>query len=239
MPARWVQALLEVQATDLRIRDLETRMSLLPGELTKLKEKRDKVAAGTAAAADAARKIERAIKANESEIARLTEESKKLQQQSAMVKKNIEYQAMLNTIALNKNKIGDLEGKVLELMDQFEAAKVNYRKVKTANDATIQTIRGEFEELVAFAGEVKEEIKKLRESRPGMIRFVDNDTLGRYNALLGGKNGGTPLVKVENGICGSCHLRVSPQVMNDISKGAVTYCANCQHLLYDDEAQPE
>ena len=142
MPARWVQALLEVQATDLRIRDLETRMSLLPGELTKLKEKRDKVAAGTAAAADAARKIERAIKANESEIARLTEESKKLQQQSAMVKKNTEYQAMLNTIALNKNKIGDLEGKVLELMDQFEAAKVNYRKVKTANDATIQTIRG-------------------------------------------------------------------------------------------------
>ena len=231
MPARWVQALLEVQATDLRIRDLETRMSLLPGELTKLKEKRDKVAAGTAAAADAARKIERAIKANESEIARLTEESKKLQQQSAMVKKNTEYQAMLNTIALNKNKIGDLEGKVLELMDQFEAAKVNYRKVKTANDATIQTI--------AFAGEVKEEIKKLRESRPGMIRFVDNDTLGRYNALLGGKNGGTPLVKVENGIRGSCHLRVSPQVMNDISKGAVTYCANCQHLLYDDEVQPE
>lgn len=237
MPAKWVKSLLEIQSVDLKIRDLEKRLSMLPGELTRLKDKRDQISAETAASAEAARKIDRAIKANESEIARLNDECKKLQQQSAMVKKNTEYNAMLNSIAANKQKIGDLEEKVLELMDQFEAAKKNYRKTKTANDAAIQNLRGEFEELVAFAGELKEEVKLLQDRRPGLVQTVERGIFERYSALLRSKNSGSPLAKVENGICGNCHLRVSPQVMNDISKGAVTFCANCQHLLYDEEFQ--
>ena len=119
MPAKWVQSLLELQANDLRIRDLEQRMKLLPSEMNELKAKRDRLVASTAAAAEAAHKVEREIKSAESEIARLTDESRKLQQQSAMVKKNTEYQAMLNTVALNKNKIGKLEGDVSELLDKF------------------------------------------------------------------------------------------------------------------------
>ena len=51
-----------------------------------------------------------------------------------------------------------------------------------------------------------------------------------------GKNAGAPLVKIENGICGNCHLRVTPQAMNAIQKGVVTYCDNCQHIIYDEEA---
>ena len=118
MPAKWVQSLLELQANDLRIRDLEQRMKLLPSEMNELKAKRDRLVASTAAAAEAAHKGEREIKSAESEIARLTDESRKLQQQSAMVKKNTEYQAMLNTVALNKNRIGKLEGDVIELLDK-------------------------------------------------------------------------------------------------------------------------
>ena len=90
MPAKWVQSLLKLQANDLRIRDLEQRIKLLPSEMNALKAKRDQLVASTAAAAEAAHKVEREIKSAESEIARLTDESRKLQQQSAMVKKNTE-----------------------------------------------------------------------------------------------------------------------------------------------------
>ena len=128
MPAKWVQSLLKLQANDLRIRDLEQRMKLLPSEMNALKAKRDQLVASTSAAAEAAHKVEREIKSAESEIARLTDESRKLQQQSAMVKKNTEYQAMLNTVALNKNRIGKLEGDVIELLDKFEEEKARYHK---------------------------------------------------------------------------------------------------------------
>ena len=233
MAAKWVEALLALQTVDQKIQDLEQRMTLLPKEMASLKAKRDAAVAATHAAAQDARRIEAEIKNGEAEIARLREESRKLQQQSALVKKNTEYQAMLSTIALNEKHIGEIESRILVLMDDFEAGKARYRKIKSDNDAVTRMAREEFEELVAFAGEVKERIARLRAERPALTAKVDSDTLLRYEALRKG-TGGAPLVKIEKGICGNCHLRITPQAMNGVSKGAVTVCDNCMHLIYDE-----
>lgn len=237
MAARWAEALLKLQTIDLRIRELETRLALLPKEMETLKGKRDAAVAEVAAAANAAKKIELNRKSVESEIEKLNGENKKLQQQSSMVKKNTEYQAMLGTIALNNKKIGELESRELELMDEFEAAKKAYRKLRQNNEAAVNAIRAEFDELVAFAGDLKKEIAQLKAERPADVRGVDAETLARYNRLLNAKDGIAPLVKVENEICGSCHLRVTRQAMTNMQKGAVTSCENCMHFIYLDDAE--
>ncbi len=237
MAARWAEALLKLQTIDLRIRELETRLALLPKEMETLKGKRDAAVAEVAAAANAAKKIELNRKSVESEIEKLNGENKKLQQQSSMVKKNTEYQAMLGTIALNNKKIGELESRELELMDEFEEAKKAYRKLRQNNEAAVNAIRAEFDELVAFAGDLKKEIAQLKAERPADVRGVDAETLARYNRLLNAKDGIAPLVKVENEICGSCHLRVTRQAMTNMQKGAVTSCENCMHFIYLDDAE--
>ena len=237
MAARWAEALLKLQTIDLRIRELETRLALLPKEMETLKGKRDAAVAEVAAAANAAKKIELNRKSVESEIEKLNGENKKLQQQSSMVKKNTEYQAMLGTIALNNEKIGELESRELELMDEFEEAKKAYRKLRQNNEAAVNAIRAEFDELVAFAGDLKKEIAQLKTERPADVRGVDAETLARYNRLLNAKDGIAPLVKVENEICGSCHLRVTRQAMTNMQNGAVTSCENCMHFIYLDDAE--
>ena len=237
MAARWAEALLKLQTIDLRIRELETRLALLPKEMETLKGKRDAAVAEVATAANAAKKIELNRKSVESEIEKLNGENKKLQQQSSMVKKNTEYQAMLGTIALNNKKIGELESRELELMDEFEEAKKAYRKLRQNNEAAVNAIRAEFDELVAFAGDIKKEIAQLKAERPADVRGVDAETLARYNRLLNAKDGIAPLVKVENEICGSCHLRVTRQAMTNMQKGAVTSCENCMHFIYLDDAE--
>lgn len=237
MAARWAEALLKLQTIDLRIRELETRLALLPKEMETLKGKRDAAVAEVATAANAAKEIELNRKSVESEIEKLNGENKKLQQQSSMVKKNTEYQAMLGTIALNNKKIGELESRELELMDEFEEAKKAYRKLRQNNEAAVNAIRAEFDELVAFAGDLKKEIAQLKAERPADVRGVDAETLARYNRLLNAKDGIAPLVKVENEICGSCHLRVTRQAMTNMQKGAVTSCENCMHFIYLDDAE--
>ena len=237
MAARWAEALLKLQTVDLRIRELETRLALLPKEMGALKDKRDAAVAEVNAAASAAKKIELERKGVESEIEKLNVENKRLQQQSAMVKKNTEYQAMLGTIALNEKKVGDLESRELELMDRFEEARKAYRKIRQDNEAAVNAIRAEFDELVAFAGDLKKEIAQLKEERPADIRGVDGETLARYNRLLAGKDGIAPLVRVENEICGSCHLRVTRQALTNMQKGAVTSCENCMHFIYLEDVE--
>ena len=100
-----LNSLLALQELDLKLRNLEARLKMLPKEMKSLIVKRDELLAGTAAAADKVRKIELAIKDTEGKIAGIEEENRKLQQQSSLVKKNTEYQAMLAAIENNKKKV--------------------------------------------------------------------------------------------------------------------------------------
>ena len=233
MAVIWLEKLLKLQELDLRSRDLEARLQLLPREMSDMVAKRDAFAASTKAAQDAVRKIELAVKSGESGIESLQKENLRLQQQSALVKNNKEYQAMLAAVEQNKVKIGALEEKTLLLMDELDAARKNASKVAADNAAATAALKAEFDELFAFSGEVKKEIAKLKTERPELLRDIDAETLRRYMALLGGKKPTTPVVAVENGICGNCFLKVTPQTLNQLKKGEVAVCDNCQHFIYD------
>ena len=233
----WLNALLKLQEVDLRKRDLETRLSLLPKEMNALIAKRDALRAETAAAADALRRAEAKIAGYEAEIAAHEAENRKLQQQSALVKKNNEYQAMLASIENNRKHIGECEEKIITLLDEAEKLRAAARRVKTENDAAIRNLKSEFDELYAFSGEVKKEIALLAEKRSVCLRGVDADVLRQYERLLGGRGGGAPVARLDSGeSCSCCHLKVIPQSVNLLRKGEVIFCDNCQHFLYDPES---
>ena len=233
----WLNALLKLQEVDLRKRDLETRLSLLPKEMNNLISRRDALRAETAAAAEALRKAEATIAGHEAAIAACEEENRKLQQQTALVKKNNEYQAMLASIENNRKHVGECEEKIIALLDETEKLRAAARRVKAENDAAIRGLKSEFDELYAFSGEVKKEIALLEEKRAACMRGVDADVLRQYNRLLGGRGGGAPVARLDSGeSCSNCHLKVIPQSVNLLRKGEVIFCDNCQHFLYDPEA---
>ena len=229
-----LEALLILQEADLRRKGMEKRLELLPKEMDAIIARRDQHNAATAAAADLLKKEELAVKKCEAEIARLNEESQKLQQQSALVKKNNEYQAMLGQIADNKRKVGLLEEELLEKFDKVAELKENAEKVKRANALELRNARAEFEELLAFSKSVKAEIAKAVSDRPVLAANVRDELLSTYNRLLKSKDNSAPLTKLDNGCCGNCHMRVTMQTANELSKGKIEHCDNCQHLLYAD-----
>ncbi|MBE6390343.1 MAG: hypothetical protein E7043_09270 [Lentisphaerae bacterium] len=231
-----LEALLILQEADLRRKGMEQRLQLLPKEMDALIARRDKLNAATAAAAEAVKKEELAIKSREAEIARLTADSQKLQQQSALVKKNNEYQAMLAQIADNKRRIGEIEEELILKLDLVAELKEKADKIKRANALELRNARTEFEELLAFSKTVKAEIAKAISDRPALTANVRDELLTTYNRLLKGKDNTPPLTALENGCCGNCHMRVTLQTANELSKGKIEHCDNCQHLLY---ARPE
>ena len=68
----------------MRLRDMETHLSLLPSEMKSLVAKRDAAQASTANAAGNIRKIDRAIQTDEAGMKEREDKINKLRQQSAM-----------------------------------------------------------------------------------------------------------------------------------------------------------
>jgi predicted nucleic acid-binding Zn-ribbon protein len=236
MDSNVLRRLLVLQEADMRLRDMETRLTTLPKEMNNIIAQRDKINESTAAAVAAVKKIKLRIKQDEDLIAELESGIEKMRQQSSMVKKNNEYQAMLAAIELNKKKIGEAEERILAAADELENAKKSGAKIKFANDAEIKILKNEFEELFNFSKVVKEEIARLKADRPVLLKDIPPALLSPYESLRNNKEGAPPLVTADNEICGHCRLKITAQTAVALKRGEVAYCDNCQYLLYDPES---
>lgn len=231
MAAIWAQNLLKLQTLDLEIRNLKLRMTMIPKEADKIKAQVAAVEAKVKAARELRQNHERELKQNEADASGLADKIRKLEQQSSLVKKNTEYQAMMDSIAMLKKAIGDHETRVLELMDLIEEDAGKVRAAEDAAKVESAGLREEYEELRTLYREVQLRIRELEKQRPELRNGVDSEVLPRYEQILG-KNSGTPLVAIEEDKCGQCHLRLTPQTLNNAKSGAIAFCDNCMHIIY-------
>ncbi|MDD5597096.1 MAG: hypothetical protein PHV82_04075 [Victivallaceae bacterium] len=227
----WIENLLALQKVDMRIINLHLRLKMIPGEIAKLKQKIESAETNIAEAKSSMQKTGLEIKQTESAITELNKKIEHLQQQSSLVKKNTEYQAMLIQIDNLKAKISEHETAELILFDQDEANKEKFKELEKAFGAEKGGIEEEITELIELESEIKAEIKQLMKTRQPLEARIDSAILPQYKRLL--QTGRAPLAKVNaSGICSNCHLKITPQTMTETKKEAVVYCDNCSCLLY-------
>ena len=232
MLASWAERLLQLQKIDMEIRAMKTRLKLIPTEIENLSRRMKEAAAATEAAGKKVSDAELSLRKAEGAIAAAEERIRKLKQQSAMVKKNSEYQAMLAEIEQCRGSIGTLEGTVLETMDEIEAARAEYKTVSRERSAEIAACRQEMLDLRDAAKEFASEIAAGSEKRKLIRPMINGELLRRYEQLE--KTGsGLPAAEVgEDGICGNCRLQVTTQDLYDLKAGKICYCGNCMHIIY-------
>ena len=227
----WITDLLALQDLDLKIRNLNLRIDTIPSEKKRLDSLVKDAVSDVEVAKDGLRWIERAIKENEGEIEKLNEASRKLLTQSAMVKKNNEYQAMMADIEAKKNAVSDIETKILELLDQAESAQQGIAAAEKELAVTQKSVKAEMADLVELKQELEEDIGEKLKLRKAYESKIDTQTLSVYHRLLeGGK--GEPVAMINQGVCSFCRLKVPPQTINNAKKGVLTLCDNCSHILY-------
>jgi predicted nucleic acid-binding Zn-ribbon protein len=228
---QWIESLLALQKVDMRIINLHLRLKMIPTEIKKLEEKKAKAETSLTEAKSSMQKTGLDIKQTESTIAEINTKIEHLQQQSSLVKKNTEYQAMLSQIDSQEAKIGEYETQMLLLFDQDEANREKFKEISKEFEAEKSAISEEIKELTELSGEIKIEIKQLMNSRAPLEAKVDSAILVQYKRLLKAQK--APLAKINSaGICSNCHLKITPQTMTETKKEAVVYCDNCSCLLY-------
>ena len=234
----WLSNILTLQEFDMKLRDLETKYLTIPGERRKLREEYEAAQAALAAAREKAAKTDQALKQTEAEIASQNDAVRKLLTQSALVKKNDEYQQMMQNIETAKGRVSELESRVIELLDEQEAARKAVADQEREFAVTDRQIREELAEFEQLVETIKADALKLKSEKKKFMPRVELNVLNAYQNILT-RDKGKPVVPIVNGTCGNCSLRVTPQLVNEAKKGNLIYCDNCSHILYFPEEPAE
>ena len=233
---QWITDLLALQEIDMRVRGLKTRLTIIPEEISKLEKELVLEKSKLEHAKESFVGIELEIKKRESAIKDQNETMKKYNTQSAQIKKNDEYRAMMHEIENVKNKISDIETEQLGFMEKIEVAKNAFKSEEKLFKDREKALSEEKTELKDLEGKLKAEIENQNSLRDGLSAKISPDLLSIYKRLLSKKTG-TPLVDVHQGICGNCHLKLTPQTVNSVRKETQVFCDNCGHLLYPGETE--
>jgi predicted nucleic acid-binding Zn-ribbon protein len=170
------------------------------------------------------------------ELATLEETRKHYQDSLMQVKNQREYAAVLKEIDAAKASIGDHEDAILASMDEIESLKTEL-EARAAHIETERTIvekeRAEVESAVA---EASAQIERATAERTEIEATLPAALVANVRRVEAGRKG-VFLVKVERESCSACHVRMRPQVYQEIRQASkIHVCGSCRRYLYAEAA---
>jgi uncharacterized protein len=227
-----LQHLIQLQELDLAAERSRRRIAELPAAQQALESR---VAAKSQALAAVKERInsgQAARREVEKELAAVQGRLSKYKGQLMEVKTNKEYQAMQKEIAVAEQDVRSHEDTLLEHMEQAETFAVELKAAETALKAEQAEGAREQKLLDAERTAVDQEIARLMAARNELVRVLSRDALALFERIAHGRKG-VAVAEARNGLCTVCHVRLRPQVFNDVRRNdALTQCESCTRILY-------
>lgn len=168
----------------------------------------------------------------EKELAVVQGRLTKFKDQLMEVKTNREYQAMQNEIAVAEREVREFEDRILERMleaDEFAAAVKRAENEFAGEETAATEQRRALEKERVTLEQTLERSSQARmllaaETAPQILAVFDGVSRTRKGAAV---------AEARNGHCTICHVRLRPQVFNDIRRNdSIIQCENCHGILY-------
>jgi uncharacterized protein len=174
----------------------------------------------------------------EKDLAAIRARRSKFLDQTIEVKTNREYHALQHEIQMADDEIKRLEDRILENMlalddtnaviAEAEAARTEAEGAVTAQKQTLEIERKHAEGSLA-------EIARQREAvaariSPQAYAIFDTVSRGRKSPAV---------AAVVNGLCSVCHVRIRPQIDQDVRRREqIVQCESCTRILYHPALHP-
>jgi uncharacterized protein len=194
-----------------------------------------KLAAANDAVATAKQHVSdnRAARANvEKDLAMIQGRLSKFRDQLMAVKTNKEYQAMQKEIEVAQHDVRRLEDKILERMLEADDLAAAVKKAEAALAEDKLAIAKERAALEKETDRLRADLERTGRERAETVAQIPAALLGTYDTLIKGRRG-LAVVEARDYLCTACHVRLRPQVFNEIRHGdTVHHCGSCQRILY-------
>ena len=227
-----IEKLLVVQDRDRRIRQLSRESEDIPARRKLSEERLREHKEALAAAQELLKKNAAAIKGVELEIDTCKQRILKLREQQASIKTNEQYRAMNNEVAGVEKQIREFEDREMVLMEETEGLRANVSRMEQRLKQEDEIVNSDRVQLEERLGALQAEIAKHKQDRTGLIADIDPDWLSRYDRTFK-HHPDFALVPVDQAACGGCHMKLPPQVVQNVKRNqAMVCCSFCGRILY-------
>ena len=227
-----IQHLIRLQQIDSEIDAARRRIADIPSVQTALAARLDRANAALAAAKErlAANHADR--KKIEAEVASIQTRLSKYKGQLLELKTNKEYQTMLHEIATAEAAIRSLEDRELERMEEAEGLTREMKAAEAELKSQQAAVTAERRALDEEAQTLERRATDAAAARTGVASQLQPETLRLFEHVARQRKG-QAVAEARDGTCSVCHVRMRPQVYNEVRRGdTLIQCESCQRILY-------
>jgi hypothetical protein len=168
----------------------------------------------------------------ENEVKDLKGQIGKYKRQLNEVKTNKEYTALLHEIEETQHKVDTLEEAIIAEMLAADDVEDEIKAALHRQGQEEEVLKKEKVVLDEKLRETEARFAALAKERETLLPRIPREQMKLYDAIFQ-KKGGTALSPVTGDFCAMCHMRVRPQMLNEIrDRTKVILCEACGRILY-------
>ena len=227
-----LERLIALQRIDSAIHDAEHRLADEPARITALDSRLEDARRQVAAARDAVAGNAAARRDIEKDVALHQGRLSKFRDQAMNVKTNQEYHAIQHEIAFAQTEIKKREDQILELMVEADDLTAGVKRAEAALATEQKTIDADRQALTKDLARHKADLARIADDRKGVVAGLTPQVLSTFQAIAK-RRGGVAVAEARDGMCTLCHVRLRPQVFNQIRRGdEILQCDHCNRIMY-------
>ena len=128
-------------------------------------------------------------------------------------------------------KKGGMEETILELMEQRDDQDAALAELQVRVEAaTAEKDRLEARIAEAWKG-IDADLNRLESRKAAIVPVVDEELLALYEELRPVKDGGVAVARLGEGVCGACHLTLTPAEQVEAKRTTPPRCIHCRCIL--------
>ena len=237
-----IEALIELQEVDGRIRDLEVELKDLPRRKALETARLSGVSADLQAAKANLDYANRRVKDYEEEANALHEKVRQLRATQAGLKTNKEYSQYATQIDLTQHELETVENTQIAAMDGLPSAQAKIDAAQAKYDAEKRSVDAFCAEVDERIDAVNAELNSATAERAEKVKAVNDPRFMLYYERLRTKRWPVVVPLTHEGVCDGCHLVQPPsvgQLADANQKNAeagkpqtIVSCTMCGRVLY-------
>ncbi|MFW6160989.1 MAG: zinc ribbon domain-containing protein [Acidobacteriota bacterium] len=228
-------SLIQLQEIDKEIKEISIFLNSIPAKTQEIDKKIEESSRIVAEAKDKLAENQKKRRDLENQVKDLKEKIAKYKHQLNEVKTNKEYRSLLKEIDDAQSRIDTLEEEIISELLNADDIEKEIEETSQKAEEIEKVFSQEKENLFKNKAESEKNREELVKEKEKVLPRIPQDELALYQQISRKKNG-IALSPVNDEFCSMCHMRIRPQVINELkARKVIILCENCGRILYWDE----